>query len=312
MSLDTLEAPTGADPAPTAGRVAWPRAVSGSVSESHPAAHPAARPAARPIARLRRLREPALSFGLLAALLGLWWLATARLGVQPFVLPPPADVIGWLVKGFALPYGNPASLWYHTAVTIQEAVAGFVLGATFGIVGGMALAHWTTAERVLSPFIVAFQSLPKIAIAPLLVVWFGFGMEAKVITATIITFFPLLVAAITGYHSVEPDRIDLARSCNATPAQIFWKIILPSSLPFVFAGLHVGVVMAILGAITGEFVGAQAGLGLLLLQYNNDMQVGGVFSILFLLGAFGFVLNFLMRRLEARFCFWARRGKTFN
>lgn len=289
MSLDTLEAR-----APV---------------ETAPAALP---PARRRNPRLRALREPAMSAGLLVALLGLWWLATARLGVQAFVLPPPAEVVGWLIKGFSLPYGNPASLWYHTAVTVQEAVAGFVLGSSLGIVIGMALAHWTTAERVLSPFIVAFQSLPKIAIAPLLVVWFGFGIEAKIITATVITFFPLLVASITGYHSVEPDRIDLARSCNATPAQIFWKIILPSALPFVFAGLHVGVVMAILGAITGEFVGAQAGLGLLLLQYNNDMQVGGVFSILLLLGAFGFVLNFAMRRLEARFCFWARRGKTFN
>lgn len=256
--------------------------------------------------------EPVLSVLLLIALLGLWYYASAVMRVPAFILPPLGDVASWLTRGFTAPIGSPLSLWFHMWVTAKEALFGFVIGSTVGIVLGMALAHWALAGRVLYPYIVAFQSLPKIAVAPLLVVWFGFGMEAKVVIASVLTFFPLLVNSITGYHSVDPDRIDLARSCNASGAQIFWKIILPSSLPYIFAGLHMAGVLAFLGALVGEFVGATAGLGMLLLQFNNNMQVGGVFAVLLVLGVIGFMLNILMRALENYFCFWARRPNSFN
>lgn len=265
------------------------------------------------IRRPPRIRvEPILSLTLLALILGSWWAATRFTAIPEFVLPKPSTVINWLIEGFSIAPTKPASLWYHLAVTAYEAFLGFAIGATFGVIAGMALAHWSIAEKVLYPYIVAFQSLPKIAIAPLLVVWFGFGIEAKIVIVVILTFFPLLVNSITGYHSVDPDRIDLARACGATSAQIFWKIILPSALPFIFAGLHMSVVLSFLGALVGEFVGAQAGLGMLLLQYNNNMQVGGVFAILFVLGVIGFSLNMIMRALEGYFCFWARRTKDFG
>jgi NitT/TauT family transport system permease protein len=271
-----------------------------------------ARPARSGAGLARKGREPVLSFLLLLALLGGWHWSTNYLGIPSFILPKPQEVFQWLVRGFSAGFSSPQSYWFHMWVTGREAFFGFVIGSTLGIVIGMALAHWSTAERVLYPYIVAFQSVPKIAIAPLLVVWFGFGIEAKIFTAAILTFFPLLVNSISGYHSVDPDRIDLARSCNASSAQIFWKIILPSSLPFIFAGLHMGVVLAFLGALVGEFVGATAGLGMLLLQYNNNMQVGGVFAILIVLGAIGFSLNLMMRWLENHFCFWARRATGFG
>lgn len=260
----------------------------------------------------RRSKETMLSLTLFVLLIGGWWGATTFLNIPSFILPKPGEVVEWLWRGFTAPITSPQSYWYHMWVTGREAFLGFVFGCTAGIVIGMALAHWSTAERVLYPYIVAFQSVPKIAIAPLLVVWFGFGIEAKIVIAAILTFFPLLVNSITGYHSVDPDRIDLARSCNASSAQIFWKIILPSSLPFIFAGLHMAVVLAFLGALVGEFVGATAGLGMLLLQYNNNMQVGGVFAILIVLGVIGFSLNLMMRALESYFCFWARRATSFG
>lgn len=270
----------------------------------------APRKAARARGRIRP--ETLLSLGLLILILAAWWTSTAFFGIPEFVLPKPRSVIVWLIEGFSTPPTNPASLWSHLAVTAYEAFLGFAIGSVLGIVIGMALAHWSIAEKVLYPYIVAFQSLPKIAIAPLLVVWFGFGIEAKIVIVVILTFFPLLVNSITGYHAVDPDRIDLARACSATSAQIFWKIILPSALPFIFAGLHMAVVLSFLGALVGEFVGAQAGLGMLLLQYNNNMQVGGVFAILFILGVIGFLLNMIMRGLEGYFCFWARRTKDFG
>ncbi|SFU22376.1 ABC transporter permease [Mesorhizobium sp. YR577] len=252
--------------------------------------------------------ERLLTFAVLIGLLLAWQATTTWGGVPEFVLPQPMSVLNWLIVGFSYPPTNPASLWYHLGITAYEAFLGFAIGTTLGIILGMTLARYRMAERVFYPFIVAFQSLPKIAIAPLLVVWFGFGLEPKIIIVVVLTFFPLLVNSITGYHSVDPDRINLARACNASGAQIFWKIILPSALPYIFAGLHMAVVLCFLGALVGEFVGAQAGLGMLLLQYNNNMQVAGVFAILIVLGVIGFALNMLMRALENYFCFWARRS----
>jgi NitT/TauT family transport system permease protein len=259
----------------------------------------------------RRWHERLISLAILVVIIGAWWAITASGAVAAYILPPPGEVLMWLVRGFSLPPSDEASLWYHLFITAEESLYGFIVGSVLGIVTGMALAHWQAAERVLYPFIVAFQALPKIAIAPLLVVWFGFGIEAKVITAAFLCFFPLLVNSMAGYHSVEPERIDLLRVAGATPLQIFRMVILPSSMPFIFAGLHMAAIIALLGAIVGEFVGARAGLGLLLLQYNNSMQMGGVFSILVLLGIIGFVLNYAMKWAEEYFCFWSRREKHF-
>jgi NitT/TauT family transport system permease protein len=255
--------------------------------------------------------ERLISLGILVTILAAWYAVTAAKFVAPYILPPPGEVLAWLIDGFSMPISNEASLWYHLLITAQESFYGFAIGSILGIVVGMALAHWSPAERILYPYVVAFQALPKIAIAPLLVVWCGFGIEAKVITAAFLCFFPLLVNSIAGYHSVEPERIDLLRAANASPLQIFRMVILPSAMPFIFAGLHMSAVISILGAIVGEFVGARAGLGLLLLQYNNSMQMGGVFSILVVLGVVGFVLNSVMKWAEHRICFWSRREKHF-
>lgn len=245
-------------------------------------------------------RERAMSAAIFVAIMGIWAAVTNLGSVPAYVIPTPQDVAKWLYVGATVPLSDPTSLWYHTGVTVWEAFLGFIVGSVLGIVMGFALAHWPVAERVLYPYVVAFQALPKVAIAPLFVVWFGFGLDAKVLIVVIMTFFPLLVNSIAGYHAVEPERIDLARVCNASGLQIFWHIILPSSAPFIFAGLHMAAVISLLAAIVGEFVGAKAGLGLLLLQYNNSMQMGGVFAILLILGALGFALNYAMQKLEAR------------
>lgn len=260
-------------------------------------------------ARRSATGERLVSLGIFVAIMASWYLVTNFGGVPAYIIPPPQAVIQWLVTGFSAPLSSPVSFWYHTFITVQEAFFGFVIGSALGIAGGMALAHWPAAERILYPYVVAFQALPKVAIAPLLVVWFGFGIEAKVLTVVVMTFFPLLVNSIAGYHAVEADRIDLARASNATDLQIFRLIILPSAAPFIFAGLHMAAVISLLGAIVGEFVGARAGLGLLLLQYNNSMQMGGVFAILFVLGVIGYFLNYMMQALENYFCFWVKHQK---
>lgn len=252
------------------------------------------------------------SLAVLVIVLAVWQLAVRLFAVPAIIFPAPTEVLEWLTQGFSAPVTSPASFWYHLGVTAIEAFFGFMLGCLSGSILGFALAHWSRAGRILYPYIQAFNALPKVAIAPLMIVWLGYGFEPKIVMAAILVFFPMLVNCMAGYHSVDPDRIDLARSCNASNFQIFSKIILPSSLPFVFAGLHMAVVLAMLGAIVGEFVGATAGLGVLLLQYNNNLQVGGVFAVLIVLGAAGFLLSIFVQRLEARFCFWARRAKNFG
>jgi NitT/TauT family transport system permease protein len=236
-----------------------------------------------------------------------WHLATTYLSIPIFVLPPPLHVWDSLVAGLSRGPFDTTGFWYHTGITVWEAVLGFLLGSAVGLALGLALAQWRMFERIAYPYIVAFQSLPKVALAPLVVIWFGFGIEGKVVITSVITFFPVLINTIAGHHSVDPDRIDLARSCNATSAQIMWKIVLPSALPFIFAGLNVASVLAILGAIVGEFVGAQAGLGMLLIQYDQSMQIAPVFAILLILCVIGYVMNAIIRLLETRFCFWAQR-----
>jgi NitT/TauT family transport system permease protein len=238
----------------------------------------------------------------------MWWLATHRLGVPPYVLPAPDDVLRSAIAGLSLGIFNPSSYWFHAGVTIWEAILGFVLGSVFGAVLGIALSHWTILGKVSYPYIVAFQSLPKVALAPLMVVWFGFGIDGKVLITAVITFFPVLANMMAGYQSVDPDRIELARSCKASEFDLLTKIILPSSLPFLFAGLSTASVLAILGAIVGEFVGASAGLGMLLMQYNQSLETAPMFAIIIILGLIGCLLSYAVSMLQRRYCFWIYRS----
>jgi NitT/TauT family transport system permease protein len=258
----------------------------------------------------RERPEWVLAPALFVVLLALWYFVTSAFNIPQFVLPAPQDVWKSLVHGLSYPLTDRAGYWYHAGVTATEGLLGFAIGSTAGIVMGMLVAHSRLVERVLYPYIIALQSLPKIAIAPLFIIWFGFGLEPKILITTIITFFPLLVNSIAGASSVDPDRIDLARVCNASRWHIFLKITLPSAMPFIFAGLNMATVLAILGAIVGEFVGAQAGLGMLILQRNELLDVPGVFALLVVLAAMGLSLHLTVRIIERRVCFWAQRGRN--
>jgi NitT/TauT family transport system permease protein len=184
------------------------------------------------------------------------------------------------------------------------------IGSALGALLGLVLSHWPILGKSWYPYIVGFQSLPKVALAPLMVVWFGFGLEGKVFITAIITFFPVLVNMMAGYQAVEPERIELARSCNASELHLFTKIIIPSCLPFLFAGLGVASVLSILGAVVGEFVGASAGLGMLLMQFNQAMEISQLFAVILLLGVIGFLMNYVVSLVERRYCFWAQRSNA--
>jgi NitT/TauT family transport system permease protein len=273
----------------------------------------AAEPVPSPFARKAKTYARKAQGWLLAplaftGLIALWHLSSHVFGVPGYILPPPEEVGSALLRGLMASPTDPSGFWYHLYFTGAEALIGFVVGSAFGIVAGICVARWRTVEVIVYPYIVALQSMPKVAIAPLIIIWFGFGMSGKVMVTSIITFFPLLVNTMIGYRAVDRDRIDFARSCNASEFQILYKIILPSALPYIFAGLNVASVLALLGALVGEFVGAQAGLGMLLMQYNQSMQMASAFALLIVLAAVGFLANGAIRMVEDRVCGWARRG----
>ena len=270
---------------------------------------PAATDAQRPNL-IRRYPQFTISPLILLALIALWWLTTHVLGTPAYILPPPEDVFRATVGGLKRFPWDKGSYWYHAGVTIWEALSGFALGSAFGAIIGLALSHWPIMGKSWYPYIVGFQSLPKVALAPLMVVWFGFGLEGKIFITAVITFFPVLVNVMAGYQAVEPERIELARSCNASELHILTKIIIPSCLPFLFAGLGVASVLSVLGAVVGEFVGATAGLGILLMQYNQAMETSPMFAVILLLAVIGFLMNYAVSLVERRFCFWAQRSNA--
>ncbi|MDB5943999.1 MAG: transporter permease [Ramlibacter sp.] len=260
------------------------------------------------MALVRRRPDLTISPLIFVLLLVAWHYATKSLGIPSFILPPPVEVWQALVAGLMTGPMDQAGFWYHGGVTVAETLLGFFIGSGIGVVLGFALARWRFLEQVALPYIIGFQALPKVALAPLLIIWFGFGIEGKVLISAILSFFPVLVNSMAGYRSVDPTGIDLARSCNATEWQIFCKITLPGSLPFVFAGLNVASILAMLGAIVGEFVSARAGLGSLLLQYQQSMQIAPVFAVLLVLAVVGYAMNIAVRMVERRYCFWVERS----
>jgi len=257
---------------------------------------------------LRRYPQLTISPAILVTLLACWWLACHVFGAPSYVVPAPEDVWRALIGGLSRAPRDSGGYWYHAGITVWEALLGFVIGSAAGAVLGFALSHWPLLGRSGYPYIVGFQSLPKVALAPLMVVWFGFGLEGKVFITAVITFFPVLVNTMAGYQSVEPDRIELARSCNASEWHLLTKIIFPSCMPFLFAGLNVASVLAILGAVVGEFVGAKSGLGMLLMQYDQQMELAPLFAVILLLALIGFLMNHAIGLLERRYCFWAQRA----
>jgi NitT/TauT family transport system permease protein len=234
-----------------------------------------------------------------------WTLVTDIFDIPTFVLPPPARIVKSLGEGLSMSPLDKRSFYYHLSYTLAEAIFGFVIGSGAGILMGTAVAQSRIIERTLYPYIIAFQSLPKVAIAPLFVIWFGFGMTPKIVVTAIICFFPLLVNTISGIRSVEQERIDLARSLCASSRDIFTKVTFPSALPYIFAGLDMAAVLSMLGAIIGEFVGAQRGMGVLIMNMNFMMNIPGVYAVLVILALIGTGLHLLMRALERRFVFWA-------
>jgi len=251
-----------------------------------------------------RLGTKSWSLLLLVVLLGAWELGVRLFHVPKFLIPPVSDIAVALWRGLATSPFAKDSLWYHSAITVTEILLGFFVGSAIGLAIGVVVSQMPRLEAILEPYVSALQSLPKVAVAPIIVVWLGFGIGSKVAIICLLTFFPVLVTSIAGFKAVDPDRIDLLRSLSATPWQIFRKAKFPSALPYIFAGLNMAAAFAVVGAIVGEFVGAQAGLGVLIQQMEAQMDTGGSFSVFIVLSVIGIVLTTMLRRIQQRVLHW--------
>jgi NitT/TauT family transport system permease protein len=242
--------------------------------------------------------QPALAL----ALFLLAWEGIVRVGGYPaFILPSPGRVGEKLVES-----ALSGSLWRHAGVTLLEVLGGLALGLSVATVLGYALAKSVAIERALSPYLVASQAVPIVAIAPLLVIWFGTGMLSKVLISALIVFFPILVNTIAGVRAVPGDLRDLMRSLHATPWQTFIKLEIPAALSVLFAGLKIGATLSVIGAVVGELAGADAGLGFLISLSNGLFDTAQVFVGVFALVVMALALYGAVAWLERRLLAWRR------
>jgi ABC-type nitrate/sulfonate/bicarbonate transport system permease component len=229
--------------------------------------------------------------GIILVLLGLWEGYVRVFQVQKWLLPAPSVIAATLVTSREL-------LWHHTLVTVLEVVLGFGLSLLCGVVLACGMAFSRTLERSLYPFVIASQTIPIIVIAPLLLIWVGYGLAPKIIVVALIAFFPIVVNMVDGLKSVDPDVVHLLRILGANRWQIFVKVQLPSSLPCLFSGVRVAMAVSVIGAVIGEWVGSSQGLGYLMIRSKPQFLTERVFAAIVVLSAIGVTLFALVGVLE--------------
>lgn len=253
----------------------------------------------KPVTPPAELREPRFSLGralpwittpaLLLAFVLIWHAYVSVSGISAFILPSPAQTWdAW--KEMIV----DAKTWRHTWVTIYETLVGFAYAALIGVGLGVVLGRTRWLEVTLNPFIVATQVVPKVALVPLFIVWFGFGVTSKVIIAAVLAFFPILTNTILGVKSVDAGHRDVMTSLNASRWMILRRLELPSALPYILTGMEIGIVLAIIGAVVGEFLGGNSGLGYMLVAKMNAYETDALFAVIIHLTMVGFLFYVLI------------------
>src|SRR5579884_2253105 len=241
----------------------------------------------------------ALSLALLVALLAAWEAFVRLRGLSPLVLPPPGAVAAKLAEQLA-----SGALLPHTATTLAEILLGFALGAALGVGSGALVAHSPLLRRVLTPYLIASQAMPKLALAPLFVLWLGYDLTPKVVITALIAFFPLFENTVVGLNDVAPEKLELFRMLRASTWQTFVKLRLPTALPYLFAGLRVAMVLSVVGAVVGEYVGANRGLGALIIASQGTLDTPLMFAVFVLLTLLGVGLYLLVAAVERLILAW--------
>ncbi|OZI31150.1 ABC transporter permease [Bordetella genomosp. 10] len=252
-----------------------------------------------------KLKGPATIFSMLACALVIWELCVRILQIKPILLPPPSRIWTEFI-------GSPAYFMKETGQTFLTTVSGFALAALLGLVLAIGIVHSKFLERTVYTLLVGLNSVPKVALAPLFVIWMGTGTEPKIAIAILLAIFSIVIDAVLGLRSVDPDMLHLARISRAPMWMILLKIRLPNALPSIFAGLKVAISFALVGAIVGEFVAGSGGLGFAILTAQGQFDTPRVFVCLFLLGILGTGLFYLVEILERLALPWhvSQRGNA--
>jgi NitT/TauT family transport system permease protein len=220
-----------------------------------------------------------------------WELAGSVFHVPKYVLPAPSQIVAALAK-------NPGMLFGNGWVTLQEVLAGFLIGVVVSIPLGVAIVSWRAVDRIVYPFLVAFQAVPKVALAPILVVWFGFGPGSKVTLGFVTAMFPIVINTVIGLRQTPVEMIHLMRSLGASPLQIFMKVRLVAAAPYIFGGFKLGITLAVVGAVVGEFIASNKGLGNMLLAANNAFDTPMLFGVVVFLSLMSIALFYLVELIE--------------
>jgi len=230
-----------------------------------------------------KIKEYSLPVAFVLSLLLIWELIVFVFNIKEFILPAPSGIVGSMVRG-------APTLISNTVITLNEILIGFALAIVLGLVFGIAIAYSKLLSRMLYPVLVFTQAVPKVAIAPAFLIWFGYGIMPKILMTFLISFFPIVVDTAAGLMMIEPELIDLVRSLKATGMQIFTKIRFPNALPHIFSGLKVAAPLAVVGAIVAEFVGTNNGLGYIILLAEAHVDTTLVLACAFILAVLGIAL----------------------
>jgi len=249
----------------------------------------------RALARISAVYGPPAAS--LAGALGAWEGAVRLLDIKNYLLPPPSAVFQQL-------WVSRTVLLSDTLVTIQEVLIGFAIAAAVAIPLAWLIVSSPLLERSLYPLLVVSQTVPKIAVAPLFVIWFGFEMTSKIVTVILISFFPILIDSIVGLRSISPESLELFRSMGAGRWATFWHLRLPASLPYVMSGLKVAITLAVVGAVVGEFIGSTEGLGYRLLTANANLRTDVLFAAVTVLTVVGLALFYILDLCERALFPW--------
>lgn len=251
-----------------------------------------------------RLRQKVASASLIVGFFVAWELLCVMIGVSDIVLPRPSQVIATLVQ-------RAPALWPHAIQTLMTTMLGFVLGMIVGIALGALIGSSRMAYDTAYPLLVGFSSIPKVAVVPIFVLWFGSGTVPAVLTSMIICIFPIVVNVATGLATTEPELEDVLKALGATKREILWNVGLPRTLPYFFASLKVAVTLAFVGTVLSETVAANRGIGNVMMIASANFDVALVFAGLIILAVLGVILYLLFAMIEARLCGWAMRKNDF-
>lgn len=257
--------------------------------------------------RARRKRSSSLferyaAATVMVCILVAWQVAVPLFGLSPFVLPTPLEIGARIVKDFPLLASN-------AYVTLLEVLGGFSVGVLVGIPLALAIFYSKSFERAVYPLLVALQTVPKIALAPLMVLYLGYGWAPKIALAFLISFFPVVISTVVGLQSLDKALVNLVRSMGASEAQTFFKVRLPAALPSLFGGLKVAISLAVIGAIIGEYIAAERGLGYLQLQANSQYDTALNFATVVAISCVGVALYYVIDFVEKRFVYQREAAK---